>query len=61
MCATLEELASACHGDERPECPILRDLEAGGGRPATARGRRTKEFDLGTKVITWQSFEGGTT
>ena len=32
MCATLEELASACHGDNRPECPILRDLEAGGGR-----------------------------
>lgn len=32
MCATLEELAEACHGDHRPECPILRDLEAGGGR-----------------------------
>ncbi|SMH44269.1 MULTISPECIES: Cu(I)-responsive transcriptional regulator [Azospirillum] len=23
---TLRELADACHGDERPECPILRDL-----------------------------------
>jgi MerR family copper efflux transcriptional regulator len=34
MCATLEELAAACHGDHRPECPILRDLEAGGGRMA---------------------------
>jgi len=32
MCATLEELAEACHGDQRPECPILRDLEAGGRR-----------------------------
>jgi MerR family copper efflux transcriptional regulator len=32
MCATLEELAEACHGDNRPECPILRDLAAGGGR-----------------------------
>jgi MerR family copper efflux transcriptional regulator len=32
MCATLEELAEACHGDQRPDCPILRDLEAGGGR-----------------------------
>jgi len=32
MCATLAELADACHGDQRPECPILRDLEAGGGR-----------------------------
>lgn len=40
MCATLEELADACHGDHRPECPILRDLEAGGGRehPASAIG-----------------------
>ncbi|WP_372399741.1 Cu(I)-responsive transcriptional regulator [Azospirillum sp. HJ39] len=23
---TLHELADACHGDERPECPILKDL-----------------------------------
>ncbi len=36
MCAALEELADACHGDQRPECPILRDLEAGGGRQAVA-------------------------
>lgn len=34
MCATLDELADACHGDQRPDCPILRDLEAGGGRVA---------------------------
>lgn len=26
----LHELADACHGDARPECPILRDLEGGG-------------------------------
>ena len=32
MCATLEELADTCHGDQRPDCPILRDLEGGGGR-----------------------------
>ena len=30
MVATLEHLAGACHGDQRPECPILRDLAAGG-------------------------------
>jgi MerR family copper efflux transcriptional regulator len=24
---TLQVLADACHGDHRPECPILRDLE----------------------------------
>ncbi len=34
MCATLGELIAACHGDEAPECPILRDLAAGGGREA---------------------------
>jgi MerR family copper efflux transcriptional regulator len=26
---TLQELARACHGDHRPDCPILHDLEAG--------------------------------
>jgi MerR family transcriptional regulator, copper efflux regulator len=26
MKRTLEELASACHGDQRPECPILEEL-----------------------------------
>ena len=34
MCETLEHLAAACHGDHRPECPILRDLE---GRNRTRR------------------------
>jgi len=37
---TLQELAEACHGDHRPECPILHDLEGGGTRPATAVARR---------------------
>lgn len=27
MKKSLEELAQACHGDHRPSCPILRDLE----------------------------------
>lgn len=26
MSDTLKELAAACHGDDRPDCPILRDL-----------------------------------
>lgn len=26
MCDSLRELADACHGDDRPDCPILRDL-----------------------------------
>lgn len=28
---TLQELADACRGDHRPDCPILHDLEGGGG------------------------------
>ena len=27
---TLRDLVRSCHGDERPDCPILRDLEAAG-------------------------------
>ncbi len=30
MCDALEHLAESCHGDHRPECPILEDLESGG-------------------------------
>jgi MerR family copper efflux transcriptional regulator len=38
MCAALEQLAGACHGDQRPDCPILLDLAQ--GRPT---GRPTVE------------------
>ncbi len=31
MCDALDALAKTCHGDQRPDCPILRDLEAGSG------------------------------
>ena len=31
MRRTLEDLATACHGDSRPDCPILDDLAAGSG------------------------------
>jgi MerR family copper efflux transcriptional regulator len=46
MCEALEHLAAACHGDHRPECPILHDLESGGpprGAKRAAPGRRTGE------------------
>lgn len=26
---TLQELVQTCHGDDRPDCPILKDLEKG--------------------------------
>ena len=46
MCEALEHLAAACHGDNRPECPILHDLEGRGsarsGKHAAA-GRRRPE------------------
>jgi MerR family transcriptional regulator, copper efflux regulator len=29
MRRTLEHLAASCHGDERPDCPILEELETG--------------------------------
>ena len=40
---TVQELADACEGDDRPECPILRDLEDAAGElppPSTADGDR---------------------
>lgn len=39
MVATLEHLAEHCHGDHRPECPILDDL-ARAGRPPDSQARR---------------------
>jgi hypothetical protein len=46
MCEALEGLAHACHGDRRPECPILDDLEAGGaGAPARTGRRRKADVD----------------
>lgn len=30
MAATLKRLADCCSGDDRPDCPILSDFEAGG-------------------------------
>ena len=42
MAATLEHLASCCSGDNRPDCPILADLESqtddGLDRPRRPRG-----------------------
>jgi len=35
MKATLQHLVKCCHGDDRPECPILETL-AGGGHAAAA-------------------------
>jgi MerR family transcriptional regulator, copper efflux regulator len=34
---TVQELADACEGDDRPECPILRDLEEAAGELPSSR------------------------
>ena len=36
MRRSLEHLAASCHGDERPECPILGGLEGSPVRPVEA-------------------------
>lgn len=40
MKATLEKLARSCHGDHRPDCPILDTLAAGHGKAPAARARK---------------------
>lgn len=35
MRATLTHLVETCHGDHRPDCPILDDLQGAGGRHAS--------------------------
>ena len=41
MIATLEKLASRCHGDDRPDCPIIEGLaENDGDAPVKARPHR---------------------
>jgi Cu(I)-responsive transcriptional regulator len=39
MVRTLEHLIDHCHGDERPDCPILADLAENQAPPAPAAGR----------------------
>ena len=34
MRATLQKLIHACHGDDRPDCPILDDMAGADGRAA---------------------------
>jgi len=42
MAATLQTLAECCAGDDRPDCPILRDMETSdsGSPRRSPRGRR---------------------
>ena len=44
MCRTLKHLASHCHGDGRPDCPILDDMAAvgAGDKEASKKGRKVE-------------------
>lgn len=42
MAATLERLAAHCHGDDRPECPIMDDLSAKAEPPQASARRRAE-------------------
>lgn len=46
---TLQELAEACNGDDRPDCPILKDLA--GGLATGARRRRASK----TKPVSYRA------
>jgi len=40
MRSALEHLASTCHGDERPDCPIISDLASEHGRKVEPRSAK---------------------
>jgi len=44
MRRSLEHLAERCHGDDRPECPILGGLEGPTGRFVSELGQTAKEL-----------------
>ena len=53
MASTLEALAKSCHGNDRPDCPILQELESSrpaplreGQRPGAVRQRAPKAAGL---------------
>lgn len=44
MVRTLEALADNCHGDERPDCPIIEGLADGDDKPAPMAPREPRRF-----------------
>jgi hypothetical protein len=44
MVRTLETLADHCHGDDRPDCPIIEGLAEGDGAPAAVEPRAPRRF-----------------
>ena len=51
MKATLQNLVQCCHGDERPDCPILDNLASGvAAKAASPAGPRTMDFKTARKL-----------
>ena len=55
MAEALKHLASACEGDHRPECPIIKGLEGEipidlHGAEASRKGRIVEPVPLGSKT-----------
>lgn len=44
MVRPLETLADRCHGDERPDCPIIEGLAEKGGEPSRLERREPQRF-----------------
>lgn len=45
MASTLRHLAENCHGDDRPDCPILHDLADSHGTAPVERPQRKRGFE----------------
>lgn len=51
MKATLQNLVQCCHGDERPDCPILDNLASGvAAKAASPAGPRMMDFNTARKL-----------
>jgi MerR family copper efflux transcriptional regulator len=60
MCEALESMAAACHGDHRPECPILDEI-AEGAQDLPASGaavEKSKTTPRAPSPKTYQAIQG---
>jgi Cu(I)-responsive transcriptional regulator len=61
MAATLQHLATCCSGDDRPDCPILADLELPSGTTEAPKRRRGAVDDLGVRKRKTRRGQGAAT
>lgn len=47
MRRSLEHLAACCHGDDRPQCPIIDDLETGERAEVSQSSEPRSELEMG--------------